>query len=65
MIIRDAKVDEIPFITEQRVASYQEHALRIPEGHWQALKQAISSDTDMQQGVERIVAEIDGKIVAV
>jgi GNAT superfamily N-acetyltransferase len=63
MIIRDAKVDEIPFITEQRVASYQEHALRIPEGHWQALKQAISSDTDMQQGVERIVAEIDGKIV--
>lgn len=63
MIIRDAVEYELPFIREQRVESYQEHAQRIPEGHWQALKQAISSDADLQQGVERIVVEMDGKIV--
>jgi GNAT superfamily N-acetyltransferase len=63
MIIRNAKVDELPFIREQRVNSYQEHAQNIPEDHWKALKQAISSDADAQKKVERIVAEIDGQIV--
>lgn len=63
MIIRDAKADELSLIREQRVQSYTEHAQRIPEGHWQALKQGISSEADLQPGVERIVAELDGMIV--
>jgi GNAT superfamily N-acetyltransferase len=63
MIIRDAALDELSFIREQRVNSYEEHAQNIPEDHWKALKHAISSDADAQEDVERIVAEIDGQIV--
>jgi GNAT superfamily N-acetyltransferase len=63
MIIRDAVEEELPFIREQRVNSYQEHTRNIPEGHWKALKQGITSEADTQQGVDRIVAEIDGNIV--
>jgi GNAT superfamily N-acetyltransferase len=63
VIIRDAGVEELPFIREQRVNSYEEHAQCIPEDHWNALKQAISSEADIQQNVERIVAVFDGKIV--
>ncbi|WP_284037225.1 GNAT family N-acetyltransferase [Neobacillus sp. 114] len=63
MLIRDANLEELPFIREQRVSAYEEHALKIPAGHWEALKKAISSEADLQQGVERIVAEINGEIV--
>lgn len=63
MIIRDAVNDELPFIREQRILSYEEHAQKIPPGHWLALKQAISSEADTQPDVDRIVAEIDGEIV--
>jgi GNAT superfamily N-acetyltransferase len=63
MIIREAVEIELPYIRDQRVSSYKEHAGKIPEGHWQALKQAIASDADLQTGVERLVAEIDGTIV--
>lgn len=63
MMIRDAREDEQPFIREQRVKAYEEHAVRIPEEHWNALKTAILSDADSRAGVERIVAELDGRIV--
>lgn len=63
MIIRDAAEKELPYIREQRVVSYEEHAKSIPEDHWIALKHAISSKADIQPGVERIVVEIDGEIV--
>lgn len=64
MIIRDARKEEYAFIRAQRVAAYeQEHAKLIPEGHWLALKKAISSEADEQPGVEMIVAEIDGAII--
>lgn len=63
MKIRDAKEDEGPFIREKRINSYKEHAQCIPERHWEALKRSISSDADMNPGVERIVAELDGEIL--
>jgi GNAT superfamily N-acetyltransferase len=63
MIIRDAVFDELSFIREQRVNSYGEHAQIIPKEHWNALKLGISSDTDAQEDVERIVALVDGEIV--
>jgi GNAT superfamily N-acetyltransferase len=63
MIIREALENELPYIREQRVSSYREHAVKIPEGHWKTLKQAILSEADLQPGVERLVAEIDGTIV--
>ncbi|PLT35168.1 GNAT family N-acetyltransferase [Bacillus sp. V5-8f] len=63
MIIRNAEVHELPYIRVQRVGAYQEHAAAIPEGHWNALKKAISSNADTLDGVELLVAEVDGKIV--
>ncbi|MBM7570773.1 GNAT family N-acetyltransferase [Aquibacillus albus] len=63
MIIRDAKKEELSLIRKQRVEAYREHAKAVNEEHWQALKQAISSDADTGPGVELIVAEIDGEIV--
>src|SRR4051812_6899554 len=63
MIIRDATEEELAYVRSQRVKSYEEHAPKIPEKHWKALKEAISSEADVLEGVERIVAVLDGKIV--
>ncbi|MCT2537689.1 GNAT family N-acetyltransferase [Aquibacillus koreensis] len=62
MIIRNATLDEIPFVREQRVEAYAEHASSIPNEHWIELKKAIASDADQTPGVELIVAEINGEI---
>jgi GNAT superfamily N-acetyltransferase len=62
VLIRDAIKEELAFIREQRVQSYEEHALKIPVGHWNALKQAISSEADLLSDVDLIVAEWEGKI---
>ncbi|RXI96661.1 GNAT family N-acetyltransferase [Anaerobacillus alkaliphilus] len=63
MIIRDAHSDELTLIRDQRVSSYSEYATLISEEHWNALKKAISSETDQQPGVELIVAELNGEIL--
>ncbi|MGM0875681.1 MAG: GNAT family N-acetyltransferase [Bacillota bacterium] len=63
MKIRDALMNELQYIREQRINAYNEHAQAISADHWNALKQAISSDSDIQTGVELIVAELEGKIV--
>ncbi|WP_409300716.1 GNAT family N-acetyltransferase [Peribacillus sp. SCS-155] len=62
MIVRDALSEEVQLIRAQRVNSYEEHARKIPAGHWKALKQAISSEADVQPGVQLIVAELNGEI---
>ncbi|ASS97107.1 GNAT family N-acetyltransferase [Peribacillus simplex] len=61
--IRKALLYEVEMIREQRVKAYEEHAQSIPEGHWDALKKAISSDADEQRDVELLVAELDGEVV--
>ena len=61
--IRKALFNEEEMIREQRVKAYEEHAQSIPEGHWDALKKAISSDADEQRDVELLVAELDGEVV--
>ncbi|WP_100334140.1 GNAT family N-acetyltransferase [Bacillus alkalisoli] len=63
MNIRNAKATEITFIREQRLEAYKEYAKKLPEAHWKLLKRSILSETDMQDGVEIIVAEMDGKLV--
>ena len=63
MIIREAVENELDYIRVQRVNSYEEHAAKIPEGHWQVLKQGISSKADTQTGVELLVAEVAGEIL--
>ena len=63
MNIRDALQEELNEIRTKRIAAYSEHTQAVSNEHWQALKQAISSEADTQDGVELIVAEVDGKIV--
>jgi GNAT superfamily N-acetyltransferase len=63
LIIRDAKVDEQPHIQELRLNAYSEHANKIPEDHWNVLKESILSNTDTGENVIRLVAELDGEIV--
>lgn len=62
MIIRDALPIEFPRIKELRLAAYEEHAAKIPEDHWNALKHQIISDEDNPK-IETMVAEVNGKIV--
>jgi GNAT superfamily N-acetyltransferase len=61
--IRKALGEEVEMIRKQRVKAYEEHAQSIPEGHWDALRKAISSNADEQMGVELLVAELDGEMV--
>ncbi|SDJ79965.1 GNAT family N-acetyltransferase [Sediminibacillus albus] len=60
MNIRDARKDEVQAIRKQRLQAYSIYAKAINQNHWQALKQAISSDADIQPGVELLVAEHEG-----
>ncbi|WP_077622684.1 GNAT family N-acetyltransferase [Sediminibacillus massiliensis] len=62
MKIRDARPAELAVIREQRVKAYEDHTLKVNKEHWQALKQAITSDADKGAGVELIVAELDNDI---
>ena len=61
--IREALSNEIDWVREQRVNAYEEHSKKVPEEHWNALRRAILSDTDEQEGVELLVAELEGEVV--
>jgi GNAT superfamily N-acetyltransferase len=61
--VRDAEKEMLPSIREQRINAYSQYAKVLPSEHWEALKQALSSNADSQPGVALIVAELDGKIV--
>lgn len=63
LVIREAVHNEIEVIRQQRVNAYEEHAEFIPGGHWEALRKAIMSDADSQNGVELLVAEMEGAII--
>ncbi len=63
MLIRDAGKGEFQQIKDLRIESYAEHAKKIPQGHWEALKQSILSDEENQEGVELMVAELNGEVV--
>ncbi|MCI2253381.1 GNAT family N-acetyltransferase [Domibacillus sp. PGB-M46] len=61
--IRQALPSEKASIRKQRIKSYEEHAKKIPPGHWEALKSAVSSKADEQEGVELIVAVKEGQVI--
>lgn len=63
MEIRNALNSELAFIREQRIQAYSEHARAVSPEHWEALRKAISSEADIQPGVELIVAESEGRII--
>jgi GNAT superfamily N-acetyltransferase len=62
IIIRDVEKELFPIIREQRVNAYRQYAHVLPIDHWEALKQALSSNADSQPGVELILAELDGEV---
>jgi ribosomal protein S18 acetylase RimI-like enzyme len=61
--VRNAEMEMIPFIREQRMNAYSQYAKVLPADHWKALKKALSSNADSQPEVELIVAELDKKVV--
>lgn len=61
--IREALSNEMEWVRDQRVRAYEEHAQKVPVAHWNALKKAILADSDIQDGVEFLVAELDGEVV--
>ncbi|MDG5790029.1 GNAT family N-acetyltransferase [Evansella sp. AB-P1] len=63
MRIRDAEMEELSLIRNQRVCAYEEYALMLSHDHWLDLKKSITSDSDIQPGVELIVAEDNGEIL--
>lgn len=62
LLVRDALQTEVEAIRAQRVSAYEEHAHKVPEDHWKALRKAILSDSDRYDGVELLVAELDGEV---
>jgi GNAT superfamily N-acetyltransferase len=60
--IRDALDYEIGIIGDQRLKAYEKYAKEINEEHWNALRNAISSDVDKKMGVELLVAELDEEV---
>ena len=62
MIIRKALDYEYELIKKQRLASYEPYSEIIPEGHWNILKNTLTSENAKQSGAEIFVSEIDGAI---
>ncbi|MFA9557094.1 GNAT family N-acetyltransferase [Evansella sp. AB-rgal1] len=63
MQLRNAKKEELPIIRDMRVKAYSDHKDSIPLDHWEALKNAITSEGDVHPDVDLIIAEINGEIV--
>ncbi|MDR0136735.1 hypothetical protein RFW18_03185 [Metabacillus idriensis] len=62
MLIRKMKEHELEFVRMQRVECYKEYRSAVSEVHWDALKGTLSSDSDLNNGVEIFVAEIENQI---
>lgn len=62
MIIRDAREEELAYVRDQRIRAYEPYARLIPSGHWEALKQSLSSASDRTPGVRLLVAESEGEL---
>lgn len=61
--IEVATKEMYPIIQAQRLDAYRVYQDQLPEDHWNALAQTLSSDADTQEGVELIVAKLDQEIV--
>ncbi|TDL80429.1 GNAT family N-acetyltransferase [Peribacillus frigoritolerans] len=62
MLIRKMKEHEIEFVRMQRLEGYKEYRSLVSEDHWYALKGTLSSDSDLNKGVEIFVAEIENQL---
>lgn len=61
--LRHADKEELPYIREQRLKAYQVYQAVLNEDHWQALQKAITSEADILDGAELIVADSEGGIL--
>jgi len=61
--LRDARDDERDAIRRLTFASYGEYATRMTPTAWAALEGALNGALDGEDDAERIVAEMDGKLV--
>ena len=61
--IRDARPSEIELIRNQRVDAYSAYCSVLSSDHWEALKRALSSDADLKEDVDVIVAVKEGTVV--
>ncbi|MDQ0209024.1 GNAT family N-acetyltransferase [Alkalicoccobacillus murimartini] len=61
--IQDASREMYPSIKEQRIEAYRVYKDKLPEDHWKALEQTLSSNSAEQEGVELIVAILNETLV--
>ncbi len=55
--------NELEFVRNLRIKSYEEYKDLVSEEHWSALKGTLTSDQDLNPGVEIFVMENEDKIV--
>ena len=63
LTIRDARPEDRPAIRALTLAAYGEYADVMEPDAWAALEAALLVALDVEQGVERIVATLDGAVV--
>jgi ribosomal protein S18 acetylase RimI-like enzyme len=63
VIVRDARVEERDGIAELTRAAYAEYAAVMAPAAWAGLANAIETALSTSEPVERIVAELDGRLV--
>ncbi|SEQ12819.1 GNAT family N-acetyltransferase [Piscibacillus halophilus] len=62
--LRDANPSEIPIIRKHRLKAYQEYSKVLNDSHWEVLSGTLSSEADLEPGVDIMVAESkDGEVL--
>ena len=61
--IRDARPDEYGAIADVTMAAYRQYAAVMPAAAWEAYAQNIVTTITQEEALQRIVAEIDGRMV--
>ena len=61
--IRDARPDEYTAIADVTLAAYMQYAAVMPAAAWEGYAENIVDTATREESIERIVAEVDGRIV--
>lgn len=63
--LRDARPEERDLISELTLAAYEQYSATMPAAFWPGYRQHLIATLDEESPAERIVAELDGKIVGI
>ncbi len=63
VVVRDAKETDLVLIKSIRWEAYQEHESKVPAEHWAVLSNSFDQDYSLTEGVQQMVAEVDGEVV--